>query len=291
LWHTAAPESARVIRTGRHAKRFPRGTIVNEPEDKGPKPESTEPPATSGVWLPPRLREKLDAPSSGDDFDFLKRKTSPVPKIITAVVVVAVLAGAWMVFQSNQKKAAAAAAAKAAEARAVVVADSLAHVRMTDSLAAIVRADSIAFAALPKWKQRQILAEKAKKAAAASGATASAPATTGASGGAAAAGGAGAAAGGEATQAAPETPAEAGPFGIDAGQYLDETRAGEVAATLKEKTGLAAAVVAMGQGEEQSFHVVLGSYPRRSAAESKASSLLSKGLVGEASIVALPKAP
>jgi len=263
---------------------------VNEPEDKGPKPESTEPPAASGVWLPPRLREKLDAPSSGDDFDFLKRNTSPVPKIITAVVVIVVLAGAWMVFQSNKKKAAAAAAARAAEARAAVVADSLARVRMADSLAAIVRADSIAFAALPKWKQRQILAEKAKKAAAASGATASTPATTGAAGGAAAAGGAGAA-GGEAAAAAPETPAEAGPFGIDAGQYLDETRAGEVAATLKEKTGLAATVVPMGQGEEQSFHVVLGSYPRRSAAESKAGSLLSKGLVSEASVVALPKAP
>jgi len=263
---------------------------VNEPEDKGPKSESPQEPAPSGVWLPPRLREKLDAPSSGDDFDFLrKRKSSPLGMIITVVVVVAVLAGAWIIFQNNQKKTAAAAAAKAAEERAAVVADSLARVRMADSLAAIVRADSVAFAALPRWKQRQILAEKAKKAAAASGATAGAAATTGGPGGAAAAGGA--AAGGEAAPVEPETPAEAGPFGIDAGQYLDEARAGEVAATLKEKTGLAATVVTMGEGDEQSFHVVLGSYPRRAAAESKANSLLAKGLLSEASVVALTKAP
>lgn len=268
---------------------------MNEPEDKDPKPESPAEPAAPGVWLPPRLREKLDAPSSGDDFDFLKRTSSPAGTIITVAVVVVVLAGAWWVFQNNQHKVAAAAAARAAEERAAVVADSLARVHMADSLAAVVRADSLAFAALPKWKQRQILAEQAKKAAAASGTTAGAAATTGASGGAAAAGGAaagaGATTGAEGAQAQPETPAEAGPFGIDAGQYLDEARAGEVAATLKEKTGLAATIVTMGEGDEQSFHVVLGSYPRRSAAESKANSLLAKGLLSEASVVALTKAP
>jgi hypothetical protein len=261
-----------------------------EPTGGEPEPASPEP---GGVWLPPRLRQKLESPSSGDDFDFLKRKSSPVGTIVTVAVIVAVLAGAFMVYQNNQRKVRAAAAAKAAAERAAVVADSLAQVHMADSLAAVARADSIAFAALPKWKQRQILAEKAKKEAAAkaavAGATApkagatTAAATGGAAGGAAAAGAAGEA---PAENAAPE---EAGPFGIDAGQFLDETKAGEVATDLKGKTGLAAAVVPMGEGDDTSYHVVLGSYPHRGAAESKANSLLSKGMLNEASVVALPK--
>ena len=258
---------------------------MNQTDDKGTPPETPPSSEQGGAWLPPRLREKLDAPSTGDDFDFLKkRKSSPVGAIITAVVVIAVIAGAWMVWQNSRRKAAEAAAAKAAAERAVVVADSLARVRMADSIAAVVRADSIAFAALPKWKQRQILAEKAKKEAAAKGgATASAtPAAGAAAGGAAAS---------EGTEAAPAEPVEAGPFGIDVGQYLDEVRAGEKAAEFKEKTGVDARVVPIGEGDEASYHVVLGSYPRRSAAESKANSLLSKGLLTEAAVVALPKAP
>jgi hypothetical protein len=252
---------------------------ADDKEPTGGEPGPAEP-QPGGVWLPPRLRQKLEAPSSGDDFDFLKRKSSPVGTIVTVAVIVAVLAGAFMVYQNNQRKVKAAAAAKAAAERAAFVADSLAQVHMADSLAAVARADSIAFAALPKWKQRQILAEKAKKEAAASGATA-----TGAAGGKPAGG---AAAGGAPTETA--APEEAGPFGIDAGQFLDETKAGQVATELKDKTGLAAAVVPMGEGDDTSYHVVLGSYPRRGTAESKANSLLSKGMLNEASVVALPKA-
>jgi hypothetical protein len=267
---------------------------ADDKEPTGGEPGPAEP-QPGGVWLPPRLRQKLEAPSSGDDFDFLKRKSSPVGTIVTVAVIVAVLAGAFMVYQNNQRKVKAAAAAKAAAERAAFVADSLAQVHMADSLAAVARADSIAFAALPKWKQRQILAEKAKKEAAASGATATGAAGGKPAGGAAAGGAAagGAAAGGAAAGGAPtETaaPEEAGPFGIDAGQFLDETKAGQVATELKDKTGLAAAVVPMGEGDDTSYHVVLGSYPRRGTAESKANSLLSKGMLNEASVVALPKA-
>ena len=264
-----------------------------EPTGGEPGPASPEP---GGVWLPPRLRQKLESPSSGDDFDFLKKKSSPVGTIITVAVIVAVLAGAFMVFQNNQRKVKAAAAAKAAAERAAFVADSLAQVHMADSLRAVAVAESVAFAALPKWKQRQVLAEKAKKAAAASGASAGgatppkggatpAPAAGGAAGGTAAAAGGGAAGAPEAAA----TPEEAGPFGIDAGQFLDETKAGEVATDLKGKTGLAATVVPMGEGDDTSYHVVLGSYPHRGAAESKANSLLAKGTLNEASVVALPK--
>jgi hypothetical protein len=268
-----------------------------EPTGGEPVPASPEP---GGVWLPPRLRQKLESPSSGDDFDFLKKKSSPVGTIITVAVIVAVLAGAFMVYQNNQHKLKAAAAAKAAAERAAFVADSLAQVHMADSLRAVAVAESVAFAALPKWKQKKVLAEKAKKAAAASGATAAGatppkggatPAAGGAAGGTTAAAAAGGAAGGAAAGApeAAAAPEEAGPFGIDAGQFLDETKAGEVATDLKGKTGLAATVVPMGEGDDTSYHVVLGSYPHRGAAESKANSLLAKGMLSEASVVALTK--
>ena len=89
---------------------------MDQPEDKGPKPETPGEPAAGGVWLPPRLRQKLETPTSGDDFDFLKTtKPNPMGAIITGVVVVAVLAGAWMVFQNNQRKAREAAEKKAAD--------------------------------------------------------------------------------------------------------------------------------------------------------------------------------
>ncbi len=266
---------------------------MNEPEDKGTSPEPPAKPEPAGVWLPPRLREKLEQPSSGEEFDFLKRKSSPVGTIITVVVIAAVVAGAWWIFQKDQNNKREAAAAKAAKERAVVVADSLARVQFADSLAAVVRADSIAFAALPRWQQRKILAERAKLAAAAQGSASPNPAVAGGpSGGTPSASGGATAGAGDAAESpagATQAPEEVGPFGIDAGQFLDEARAGEIAAELKEKTGLAAAVVPMGEGEEISYHVVLGSYPRRATAESKAGSLLAKGSVIQAEVVPLPK--
>ena len=266
---------------------------MNPPDDK--TPPGPEKPAGEGAWLPPRLREKLDAPTTGDDFDFLNKKSSPIGMIITVVVIVAGIGGAWWMYQNNQAKLRKVAAEKAAAERAAFVTDSLYKVHVADSLVAVARADSIAFAALPKWKQRQILAEKAKAEAAKSGgATASGSggtsATAASSGGAPAASG-GSGSGGEAEGSAAAAPEPAGPFGIDAGQFIDEARAGEIAASLKEKTGLPAAVVSMGEGDDVAFHVLLGSYPRRGTAESKANGLLSKGLLTQAVVVALPKAP
>lgn len=265
---------------------------MNEPEDKGTSPEPPAKPEASTVWLPPRLREKLEQPQSGEEFDFLKRKSSPVGTIITVIVIATVVAGAWWLFQKDQNNKRMAAAAKSAEERAAVVADSLAKVHFADSLAAIVRADSIAFAALPRWKQRGILAERAKLAAAAKGSASPPAAAGGPAGGATGATGGTTAGAGDAAESpagATQTPEEVGPFGIDAGQFLDEARAGEIAAELREKTGLSAAVVPVGEGEEISYHVVLGSYPRRATAESKAGSLLAKGSVIQAEVVPLPK--
>jgi hypothetical protein len=283
---------------------------VNASDDRGTTPEPPKKPDSGETWLPPRLREKLDNPSTGDDFDFLKKKSSPIGPIITVVVILAIAGGALWMIRNNQKKAA---TARAAEEYAARLADSLAVVHRADSLAAVARADSIAFAALPKREQKRILAERAKQAAASQGMTSPVPATTsggastatgGAStaatgssaGGAPPASGAPAAAsgaegsGGTTEPAAGEAAKPAGPFGIDAGQFLDEARAGEEAESLKTKTGLAASVLSLGEGDEVSYHVVLGRYSSRASAEAKANSLLSKGLVSQAAVLELPKA-
>ncbi|HEY2956299.1 MAG TPA: hypothetical protein VGK89_13760 [Candidatus Eisenbacteria bacterium] len=278
---------------------------MNEKEDRGTTPEPPKKPDSGEAWLPPRLREKLEGKSQGEEFDFLKKeKSSPLVPIITVAVVLAIAGGTFWMIRNNQMKAAAAKARAEYEAH---LADSLAQVRLADSLAAAVRADSIAFAALPKREQKRTLAERARQAAAAAqGTTATSTSTppagtpaatptagtpaTSAAGGAAATGGAEAGTP-EAAAGEPAAPKETGPFGIDAGQFLDETRAGEVAEELKTKTGLAAAVLTLGEGDEAAFHVVLGHYSSRGSAEAKANSLLSKGLVSQAAVVALPKAP
>ena len=234
--------------------------------------------------LSPRLREKLGAAADDDDdLDFLKKKSDPGGLIITAVVVIAVVGGGWWMYHNGQLKAkaeAAKVAAAAASQRAQEVADSLAVVAHADSVAAQARADSIAFAALPKWKQRQILAQKAKAAAAAAAASAPAAGATPTA----------AAAAPEST-AAPAQPVEPGPFGIDAGQFIDQAQANTMVETLKAKTGLAAQVVTEGEGDAASYHVVLGHFSSRATAEARATSLLGKGLVDQASVMPLPKTP
>jgi hypothetical protein len=253
---------------------------VTGPDDRETPPKSSTPP-DSQAWLPPRLRDKLDNPEGGgdDDLDFLKKKSSPVGMIIGIVVVVALAGGGWWFIHNNQLKEKAAAEKAAADARAAAVADSLAAVRQADSLAAVARADSIAFTKLPRAEQRRILALRAKNAAGASGAAPAAGA--GASAGAAATP---APAGGTASTE-PAAPKEKGPFAIDAGQYLDEEKANQVAETLKGTTGLPARAVSI----DGTFHVLVGSFSSRATAEARGSSLLGKGLIEQAAVVAVPK--
>lgn len=258
---------------------------MTPPDDRDSKRSGDEPEGEKS-YLSPRLREKLGDTSDDSDLDFLNRKPSPAGWIITAVVVVAAVGGiGWMVHNAQVKaKAEAAAAAKVAAAqRAQEVADSLAAKAHADSLAAQARADSIAFAKLPKWKQRQILAKKAAEAqkAAAAANPSAAPAA-----GAAAAGGAAAPA-----DTTPAAPVETGPFGIDAGQFLDQAQANAKAEELKASTKLAAIVTTEGEGDAATYHVVLGKYSSRGAAEAKASSLLGKALVSQATVVKLPSTP
>ena len=272
---------------------------MTTPDDRESKPEPTGTPENK-VWLPPRLRDKLDSSSGGgsdDDFDFLKKKSSPIGMIIGIVIAVVAVAGIVMLVHNSREKAkveAAKTAAEAAAARAAAVQDSIMQMRQADSVRAIAHADSVAFAKLPKWKQKQILAAKAAAAGGAAGGASSTPAAAGgakASGGATAGGGAtasgGATAGGGATTtpSEPAAPHESGPYAIDAGQYLDESRANTVADELKTKTGLAAHVANI----SDTYHVLLGSFSKRSAAEARGNALFTAGKIEQAGVVAIPK--
>ena len=266
--------------TGTSSNHFEERAVI-PPDDRDSKQSSPDAPDSGKPYLSPRLRDKLGDVGDDSDLDFLNRKPSPAAWIITADVVLAAAGGIFLIVHNAQVKAAAekAAAAKvAAVQRAQELADSLAAAAHADSLAAQARADSIAFAKLPKWKQKQILAKKAadaQKAAAAAN-----PSATPAAAAAAAP-----------DTSAPAAPVEAGPFGIDAGQFLDQQQANDKAAEFKTATGLAAIVTTEGEGDAATYHVLLGKYSSRASAEAKASSLLGKGLVPQAMVVKLPATP
>lgn len=266
---------------------------MTEPEYRPTPPSSPKPADAPGASLSPRLREKLmeaeeKAAGGGGGGG------SPVVGLVLAVVVIAAIVGVvWWMIKADQSKKAAEAGRAAAAARAIAVADSLDAVARADSIAAAARADSVAFAALPKSQQRKILAERAKKAAeAAGGTTITARPAAGATSASGASTGATAAKPADSTAAAePAAPKEKGPFAIDAGEYLDQAKANEVAETLKTKAKLAAQVVSVGEGGSALYHVFLGSFATRSAAEKSAGALFEKGIVEQAGVVPIPAAP
>ena len=277
---------------------------MTEPEDGVSRPPSSQPPDTRGAGLPPRLREKLlEAEEKGAGGG---GGSQAIGLIITVVVIAAIVGGVWWMLSAEQAKKKAEAARIAAGARAVAIADSLDAVARADSLAAAARADSIAFAALPKSQQRKLLAERAKKLASNSSAstattttstTTTAPASSGSSASATATPPAAkpatgtAAAKPPAPAAEPTAPKEKGPFAIDAGHYLDQARANEVAEALKAKAKLPTQVVSVGEGDAAVFHVFVGSFSSRAAADAAANRLLEQGAVEQAGVVPLPKSP
>jgi hypothetical protein len=241
---------------------------VSDSEDRNEKQER---------WLPPRLRDKLDDAADDDDDD-APQKSSPAGLIIGILVVIGVLAGGWFMFQNYQAQQAEEAERIAAEqaAREQAVADSLAAIAMADSLAEVARADSIeAFNKLPRREQRRIIAaQQAAEKAAGGGATSGSASSAGSGGGSAA--------------AEPPPPVETGPFALDAGQYIFEEPAQAAAEQLRTATGLEAVVAPVGSGDNQTFHVYLGKFSGRAAAEKSANELISAGTVSQARVVKAP---
>ncbi len=224
---------------------------MSVPEDRDSGATPPEPPKSSQPYLPPRLRDKLGDTGKTEEEEWHPKKSGFPSWAVWLIIIVVVGAAGWWFFQNQQSKAKAKAAAEAA--RLAAVADSIAKVKTADSLAMVARADSIAaFKKLPPAKQRAILAAQAKLL-------------------------------GE--HATPEMKAalavESGPFALDTGEFMFQDKADAAAADLKGKSGLPVKVVSVGG----TFHVYLGRYDSRGAADAAAVSLSSKGVVSEARVV------
>jgi cell division septation protein DedD len=261
---------------------------VESQTPSGPKPPL--PPETSNksdtVWISPRLREKLREP----DDEGPRQGSSPLVGIILAVLVIGGGGGLFLSMRSGAVKQRAAAEEKARLAAAAATAESIAtgarldSMRMADTTGAHTASGA---AARPAARATASAAKPAAGASAsaskpAAGATASAvkpaparPTSPTAS------------APKSAAPAAAAAPAEKGPFGLDVGTFLVEDRAGSEQARLATATGLAGKVVTRNEDGGDVYHVVLGSFPSRAAAEKRAESLVAKGLVNQARAVPL----
>ena len=244
-------------------------TIVESQTPSGPKPPLPQPPPSKSdtVWISPRLREKLGEP---DDDQGPKQGSSPLVGIILAVLVIGGGLGLFVTMRSGAAKEKVAAEEKARLAAAAATAESLASVAHADSMR-LAMADSTGAGA------GAVAPGGAKPA----GATASAPKPTAAARPTPSSAGTPA--------AAPATPrvVEKGPFGLDVGTFIVEERASSEQARLAAATGLSGRVVTRNEDGGDVYHVVLGSFATRAAAEKRAETLVAKGQVNQARAVPL----
>jgi hypothetical protein len=210
---------------------------MNQPKDRPQEPKPSSSPENPEVWLPPRLRERLEEGA---------RPPSRSSTILGWSVMILLLSGtaagfAWVAHAHRVKAKAAAVALAAQAARQVAIADSVLRAHVADSLVAVARADSVkSFLALPAWKRRELLLARGTP---------------------------------HALERARALGPDAGPFVIDAGRYLFADPANLEAANLRTRTGLPITVV---QGST-AYHLYAGLYDDRDKARGDAMKLLADG--------------
>jgi len=230
----------------------------NPPGSQPPNRPKSDP---EQAWISPRLRAKLD--DEGPD----ERREGPPPwiGIVLAVLVIVGGAGLFVAMRTGAAKQKADAERIAKAKAATAFADSVANAAKIDSMrTAALLADSLARASGKIPKSAVASAPKPPAPKPAAGATASTPKPA-------------------ETPAAPAKPVEKGPFGLDVGTFLDEDRAKSELEKLAAATGLKGSVIT----RDDVFHVVLGSFPTRAAADKRAEALVSKALVSQAESVPL----
>jgi cytoskeletal protein RodZ len=255
-------------------------TIVESQTPSGPKPPNPQqPPSKSdSAWISPRLREKLGEP----DTEGPKKGGSPLIGILLAVLVIGGGVGLFITMRAGAAKEKAATEERARVAAAAAVAESIAAVAQADSTKAAADSAAALAASTPAGRAAAKAAAKAAAAAASKPAPVAAAKTTTTT----------------TTTSKPSAPAaasapgvpkvvEKGPFGLDVGTFIVEDRANSEQARLAEATGLVGKVVTRNEDGGDVYHVVLGSFATRAAAEKKAEALVAKGQVNQARPVSL----
>ena len=243
----------------------------NPPGSKPPVPQQPAP--AEKPWISPRLRDKLGDTEPGTP------KDGPAPwvGIVLVLLVIGGGAGLFVTMRSGAARQKVEAERIARERAAEAVAESTANAAKIDSMRAVTAARAAADSA----------AGIGKPGSAAAASASAKPATTGgATGGSSRAAAATPPAGGGAAPATPKV-VEKGPFGLDVGSFLAEERAASELARLAAATSLKGKVVTRNEDGGDVYHVVLGSFATRAAADKRAESLVARSLVNQAQSVSL----
>ena len=239
------------------------------PGSKPPVPQQPAPPEKP--WISPRLRDKLGDADPGTP----KEGPAPWVGILLVLLVFGGGAGLFVAMRSGAAKQKVEAERIAQQRAAEAAAESTANAAKIDSMRAVSAARAAADSAAGKGKPAGQASASAK------------PATTGgATGGSARAAAATPPGGGDAAPATPKV-VEKGPFGLDVGSFLAEERATSELARLAAATGLTGKVVTRNEDGGDVYHVVLGSFATRAAADKRAESLVARSMVNQAQSVAL----
>ena len=242
-----------------------------ESQTPGSKPPAPQQPApTEQPWISPRLRDKLGDAEPGAP----KEGPAPWVGIVLVLLVIGGGAGLFVTMRSGAERQKADAERIARERAAAAAAESTANTAKIDSMRAVAAARATADSAAGIGKPAGQASAPAK------------PATAGGATGGSARAAATPPAGGDAAPATPKV-VEKGPFGLDVGTFLAQERASSELARLSTATGLNGKVVTRNEDGGDVYHVVLGSFATRAAADKRAESLVARSLVNQAQSVKL----
>ena len=239
------------------------------PGSKSPIPQHPAP--VEKPWISPRLRDKLDEPEPGAP----REGPAPWVGILLVLLVIGGGAGLFVTMRTGAAKQKVEAVRIARERAVAAAAESTSNAAKLDSMRAVVTARAAADSAAGKTGS-----------AAAQAGTSAKPAATGGTAATSSRAAATPSIGGDAAPVAPRV-VEKGPFGLDIGTFLAQDRADSELIRLAAATGLKGKVITRNEDGGDVYHVVLGSFATRAAADKRAESLVGRSLVNQAQSVSM----